>query len=92
MTGALTCGFHRVETEGPIFFTGAGGALPQLSRILLAPQAQDETVDGASDITMPLRELSDADRRGENDLIFAPEEGLTSRQPFPPWTGEGDDA
>jgi hypothetical protein len=76
-TGVLTCGFRRVETEDPIFLTGEGGALTQLNGVILTLEAQDEGVYGASGITMTLQEVPDADWRGETELIFALEEGLT---------------
>lgn len=76
-TGALTCGFRRVETEDPIFLTGAGGALTQLNGVILTLEAQDERVYGASGITMTLHEVPDADWRGDTELIFALEDGLT---------------
>lgn len=76
-TGALTCGFRRVESEDPIFLTGEGGALTQLNGVILTLEAQEEGVYSASGITMSLREVPDADWRGETELIFALEEGLT---------------
>ncbi len=76
-TGALTCGFRRVESEDPIFLTGQRGALTQLNGVILTLEAQEEGVYSASGITMTLREVLDADWRGETELIFALEEGLT---------------
>ncbi len=79
-TGALDCGFRRVEGEDPILWTNEEGALMNLNGVIV-PLARREAAEGrvwgAEGVTMTVRDVAEADWRGGAELIFALEQGLT---------------
>jgi hypothetical protein len=79
-TGALDCGFHRVEGEDPVLWTNEEGAVMNLNGVIVPLERQEaETgrVWGAPGVTMTVRDVEEADWRGGAELIFALERGLT---------------
>lgn len=75
--GASVCGFRRVATEDPVLLTGEDGALTQLNGVILPLDVQGEGVYGTAGITMTLKEVPDANWRGDTELIFALDDGPT---------------
>ena len=79
-TGALDCGFRRVEGEDPVLWTNDEGAVMNLNGVIVPLERQEaETgrVWGAPGVTMTVRDVEEADWRGSAELIFALEQGLT---------------
>lgn len=76
-TGALDCGFRRVEDEVPVLWTNDQGALMRLNGVLERQEAEAGRIWGAPGVTMTVRNLEEADWRGGAELIFALEQGLT---------------
>ncbi|SEO17916.1 DUF305 domain-containing protein [Palleronia pelagia] len=76
-TGALECGFRRVETEDPILLANDDGAITQLNGVILPLEAEAPRTYTAPGITMTLNDVDEADWRGGAELIFALDEGLT---------------
>jgi len=78
-TGALDCGFRRVEGEDPVLWTNPEGGLMNLNGIIvpLDRQDTDERIWAAPGVTMTVRDVAEADWRGSAELIFALEQGLT---------------
>lgn len=79
-TGALDCGFRRVEGEDPVLWTNEEGAVMNLNGVIVPLERQEaETgrVWGAPGVTMTVRDVEEADWRGGAELIFALERGLT---------------
>jgi hypothetical protein len=79
-TDALDCGFRRVEGEDPILWTTPEGGLMHLNGVIV-PLERTDGVDGlvwaAPGVTMTVNEVADADWRGDAELVFALEQGLT---------------
>ncbi|MFZ3583116.1 DUF305 domain-containing protein [Loktanella sp. DJP18] len=79
-TGALDCGFRRVEGEDPVLWANDEGALMKLNGVILPLERQDAAVGqawGAPGITMTVRDVAEDVWRGGAELIFALEQGLT---------------
>jgi hypothetical protein len=79
-TGALDCGFRRVEGEDPILWTNEEGALMNLNGVIVPLERQDAEagrVWGAPGVTMTVRDVEEGTWRGGAELIFALEQGLT---------------
>jgi len=79
-TGALECGFRRVEGEDPVLWTNDEGALMNLNGVIVPLQRQEAETGrawGTPGVTMTVREVEQADWRGGAELIFALEQGLT---------------
>lgn len=79
-TGALDCGFRRVEGEDPVLWTNEEGALMNLNGVILPLERQDAEagrVWGAPGVTMTVRDVEEGTWRGGAELIFALEQGLT---------------
>lgn len=78
--GEFECGFRRVETEDPVLWTSANGALMKLNGIIIPLDpvgSETGTAYGASGLTMEVRPIEDAGFRGGAELIFALERGFT---------------
>ena len=79
-TGALDCGFRRVEGEDPVLWTNEEGALMNLNGVIVPLERQDADAGrawGAPGVTMTVRDVEEGDWRGGAELIFALEQGLT---------------
>jgi hypothetical protein len=79
-TGALDCGFRRVEGEDPVLWTNDEGALMNLNGVIVPMRRQEAETGrswGTPGVTMTVRDAEDADWRGGAELIFALEQGLT---------------
>jgi hypothetical protein len=79
-TGALDCGFRRVEGEDPVLWTNDEGALMNLNGVIV-PLEREEADRGrvwsAPGVTMTVRQIEEAGWRGGAELVFALGQGLT---------------
>ncbi|MFW5881127.1 MAG: DUF305 domain-containing protein [Roseicyclus sp.] len=79
-TGALDCGFRRVEGENPVLWTGEEGAVMNLNGVIVPLERQEAEAGriwGAPGVSMTVRDVEEADWRGGAELIFALGQGLT---------------
>jgi len=79
-TEALDCGFRRVRGETPVLWTNDAGGLMQLNGVIIPlerQQADGAQAWGTQGVTMTVRDAADADWRGEAELVFELDQGLT---------------
>jgi len=79
-TEALDCGFRRVRGETPVLWTNEAGGLMQLNGVIIPlerQQADGAQAWGTQGVTMTVRDAADADWRGEAELVFELDQGLS---------------
>ena len=70
----------RERGEDPILWTSPEGGLMRLNGVIVPLErlgGGDRTAWGAPGVTMTVSEVADADWRGDAELVFALEQGLT---------------
>lgn len=78
--GSLDCGFRRVRTEDPVLWTNEDAAAMKLNGVIVMLDRRDDAagrVYGVPGLTMEIRPVDDAGWRGDADLIFSLDRGLT---------------